>query len=180
MLCSKFLGPPIALTDSCASARKPDLTSLGEPTHPLAGPTPSPAKTTPFTLASKQKLPQSKAQSITMKLANHIIQDMRPFSQVDSTAFRELILECEPRFKFPSRNTMKENIIPRIYEHVAQIVREDISGNVVSVTTDSKTSRVNKFYVIITAHYIYDNYTMRSTILQTRELEESNTGENTG
>ena len=179
-MCSLFLGPPIALTDSCASVRKPDLTSLGEPTHPLAGPTPSPAKTTPFTLASKHKLPQSKAQRITMKLANHIIQDMRPFSQVDSTAFRELILECLPRFKFPSSNTMKENIIPRIYEHVAQSVREDIPGNVVSVTTDSWTSRATKSYVTITVHYISDNFTMHSKILQTRELDESHTGENIG
>jgi len=103
-----ILGPPIALTYSCATVRKPDLTSLGEHKHPLEGPIPSAAGTTPFTLASEQTLPQSKAQRITLKLANHIFQDMRPFSQFDNTAFRELILECEPWFKFPSRNTMKE------------------------------------------------------------------------
>lgn len=137
-------------------------------------------KINPFLLAGKQKLSKVKNDTITMRLANHIIQDMRPFSQIDSQAFREMILECEPRYKFPSRNTFKENIIPKIYETVAQNVKKGLSGNTVAFTTDSWTSRATRSYVTITAHFVPENFEMCSKILQTRELEESHTGENIG
>lgn len=63
---------------------------------------PAPPATNPFILASKQKLPQSKSHKITLRIANHLIQNMHPFSEVDSVAFREMIHECEPRYKVPS------------------------------------------------------------------------------
>lgn len=133
---------------------------------------------------AKMKLPQAKTYIITVGIARYIIDDMQPFSTVDSHAFRKMIYECEPCCKFLYHKTFSENIIPNLYESVsARIKGELLNAETVTWTTDSWTSRATLSYVTITADFINpDNADMElcSRVLQRRDLPESHTGKHVG
>lgn len=137
--------------------------------------------TNPFQLAQKMKLPSSKVNRITAGIARYIIDDMRPFSTVDSASFRGMISECEPRYKFPARSTFSEKVIPSMYQTVVGRVKTELKqAETVAWTTDSWTSCATKSFVTITAHFINSDLELCSRVLQTRELSESHTGEHVG
>lgn len=115
-----------------------------------------------------------------MKVASYLIADFRPFTTVESPEFRDIILECEPRYKFPNRATFSEKIIPSLHEVVAARVKADMSiARSVALMCDSWTSRATDSYITITAHYVNRDFEPCSVVLQTRELKESHTGLNT-
>ena len=59
-----------------------------------------------------------------------------------------------------------------------KIVDELSQASSVALTTDGWTFRATESYVTITAHYITEEWEMRSPVLQTRPLYESHTGTN--
>ena len=132
-------------------------------------------------MAQKMKLAQTKTHRITARIARYLIDDMRPFSTVDSQAFRDMIHECEPRYQFPWRATFSEDIIPKMYDSVsARVKGELLKAETIAWTTDSWTSRATQSYVTITAHFINPEMELCSRVLQTRQLPESHTGEHVG
>ena len=60
-----------------------------------------------------------KAQNVTQKIATFIVKDMRPYSLVDSKAFRDMIKALDPRYQVPSRNEFTEIIIPEMYSRTS-------------------------------------------------------------
>ena len=114
-----------------------------------------------------------------MKIAQYLIMNMRPFSTSENRAFRALIHECEPRYKFPARATFSDTIIPRLYEVCAQQLKSELKDVSVAWTCDSWTSRATESYITITCHYINKNFELCARVLQTRVLRESHTGVNT-
>jgi hypothetical protein len=132
----------------------------------------------PFTMARQVKLPPQKQKTITYRIAKHIVADMKPINTVESTDFRAMIHECEPRYVFPIRATVSETIIPKMYDRVAKRIRDEIKDQTLAWTTDSWTSRATQSYVTITCHFIDESFKMNSCVLQTREMPDSHTGEN--
>ncbi|XP_060589799.1 E3 SUMO-protein ligase ZBED1-like [Ruditapes philippinarum] len=135
----------------------------------------------PFHMAQRVKLAPSKVHRITVGIARYLIDDMRPFSTVESSAFRSMIHECEPRYKFPCIQTFSEDVIPRLYDSVASRIKGKLlSAEAIAWTSDSWTSRATQSYVTITAHFIDSEMELCSRVLQTRQLPESHTGEHVG
>lgn len=156
---------------TCADI-KPDMTAASKAPVALAN---------PFLMAGKMKLPQAKINRITNSIARYQVDDMRPFSTTESKTFRAMITECEQRYKFPSRTTFSETVIPNMYKSVVTRVREEIGqAESVAWTTDSWTSRATQSYVTITAHFVNQQFELCSRVLQTRDLPEAHTGENVG
>ena len=132
-------------------------------------------------MAQRTKLPQTKTHRITVSIARYLVDDMRPYSTVQSAAFRNMVHECEPRYVFPCRGTFSETVIPRMYDSVsARVKGELLKTETTAWTTDSWTSRATESYVTITAHFINSEMELCSRVLQTRQLPESHTGEHVG
>ena len=131
--------------------------------------------------AFKNKLPvrSVRALAITKSIGQFIALDMRPYSIVDSAGFHNMIKTLEPKYELPSRTHFAQTVIPELYKETVTKVLNDIdSAQHVSLTTDGWTSRATQSYITVTAHYINDQWEMKSATLQTRPLFESHTAAN--
>lgn len=52
---------------------------------------------------------------ITNLIVDHVIEDMQPFSLVNSKSFRNLVGYLNPRYTMPDRKTLSKEIIPKRY-----------------------------------------------------------------
>ncbi len=134
--------------------------------------------TNPWAIARQLKLPADKINRITGSICNYIIQDLRPFSTIQSPSFRNMLNEMEPKYDPPSRSSLSERIIPAIYaQELVKLTTELGDVKWVSLTSDGWTSRMTEHYLSITAHYIRD-WKLKSKVLQTEAVYSSQTGEN--
>ncbi|CAG8635018.1 6429_t:CDS:1 [Racocetra fulgida] len=62
----------------------------------------------------KTPLPSLKQEKIANYILAWIIDDLQPFNATTNNCFRDLILECEPRFKFPCYDQLKEKLMQSI------------------------------------------------------------------
>lgn len=134
-------------------------------------------KLDPFQRAKLAALPAHKQNRLTKALVYHLIDDMRPFSTVESKSFRNLVREFEPAYKFPSAATVSEQIIPAWYNKTKQVLQEELNmAPFVAITTDAWTSRRTMSYTTYTVHYITDK--LQAKVLDTHSLSGNHTGEN--
>ena len=78
---------------------------------------------------SLNKLPSTsdKAERITTSIAHFMCKDLRPYSVVDNTGFRNMVYNLEPRYTIPSRKFFSETAIPKLYHKVKSGVKEKLS-----------------------------------------------------
>lgn len=118
-----------------------------------------------------------KAIAITKSIGAFIALDMRPYTIVESPAFRHMINTIEPRYQVPSSSHFAEKIVPELYNEAKSKVQDQLKKAFsVSITTDGWTSRATQSYITVTGHFIDPDWVMRSYVLQTRILEASHTG----
>lgn len=143
---------------------------------------PSPSMPRMFGLfAQKLSDKAPRAKSITDTISAFIVQDMRPYSIVETNAFKQMITTCEPRYKVPSRTFFSETAIPKLYNDQKIIVQNELSQAIrVATTTDGWTSRATESYITITSHHISPDWQLKNFVLQTRPIYEGHTGVNVG
>ncbi|CAH1106703.1 unnamed protein product [Psylliodes chrysocephalus] len=118
-------------------------------------------------------------EKINSLVLNMIVKDLQQFSIVDDSGFRKLILELEPSYKFPSRQTFTQSLLPKKYETVKQTLHELLhSAEFVTATTDGWTSRANESYISVTAHFITKKWNFHSCLLDCFPYEKSHTAKN--
>ncbi|XP_041372815.1 zinc finger BED domain-containing protein 4-like [Gigantopelta aegis] len=121
----------------------------------------------------------ARAQLITRNISLFIATDLRPFSLVDSKAFRNLLNTLEPKYNLPTRATFSRKEIPalcrEVYAQVQSILNE---AETVALTTDGWTSRATESYITITSHFIDKSWKLQNKVLQTQPMHESHTGVN--
>lgn len=99
-------------------------------------------------------------------LVNWVIIDQQPFSIVDNLSFRKFMLSIQPRYKLPSRYTLKKMILSKF-----QTAREEIcnylqlSTSKVSLTMDMWTSISALGILAVTVHYINDSWQFEHFVL---------------
>lgn len=131
----------------------------------------------PQLLQSQRKYERTSERSIkiTRKLAEFIVKDMRPFDQVQSSAFRQFCSEMDPRFDLPSSHTIKK-VISCIYEETKQKVSQEASEiQFLSLTTDAWTSVANDGFLAVSAHGLDQNWDLRRFVLAVVHLKERHT-----
>ena len=115
-------------------------------------------------LESQQPYPahSSKAQLITDKITNLLIEELLPFSVVNSTAFREVLQSADPRYNVPDRNSFATKYIPKLYEEKRDKLKALLkytsqSGEVIypNITHDCWTSIATQSYATMTVHFIH-------------------------
>jgi hypothetical protein len=101
-------------------------------------------------------------------LARMIILHEYPLSIVDHLGFRTYSEGLQPLFKVPSRNTIKNDIIMMFQNERGKIMGHlDKIGSKIALTTDMWTaSNQKKGFMVITAHYIDNDWHMQSRILR--------------
>ena len=98
-------------------------------------------------------------------MAQFIVKDLRPYSVVQNSGFKNLIRVLEPKYTIPSRQHFSETVIPELYAKISQEVKQQLNGNYVALTTDGWTSRATESYVTITSSHIDENWNIKNYVL---------------
>ena len=102
---------------------------------------------------------------------------MLPFTLVESKTFSDFISTLNEKYAIPSRITIKNIIVSKFNAKRSQI-KQDLEkvNSKISFTTDIWTNLSNEAFMGVTAHYIDDNWNLRSFTLDIIPLEEKHTG----
>lgn len=106
------------------------------------------------------------AKLICDALTRMIIECELPFRLVEHPRFKEFVAALNPRWKVPSRPTVRKNILD-LYEEVKKKLKKIFqnNGSKVSLTTDTWTSEQRQSYMVITAHFIDTDWTLQKKII---------------
>ncbi|KAI4795310.1 hypothetical protein KUCAC02_031495 [Chaenocephalus aceratus] len=112
------------------------------------------------------------------ELAKMIASDFQPFSIVEDKGFRSFTQALNPMCVPPSRKTLSQKIIPRLYdrEHASLQARVK-EATAVCLTTDCWTSRTTTSFKSVTCHFI-ENYNTVACLLDCFEFRDRHTSEN--
>ena len=116
--------------------------------------------------------------AITELIAYVIIKDLGPVNLVNGQGFQKLIAYLEPGYKLPSA-THFNKVIEHKYEETKQKLKDtmqEVGG--LSITADLWCSMANDAYLSLTAHFITDEWAMRSICLGTIPVSDRHTGVN--
>ena len=112
-------------------------------------------------------------------LVDLITIDMQPLSIVDDMGFRKFVHALDPRYILPSRRDLTRRLLPAKYEDAVNNLKKDLEDTPwVSLTTDIWTSRGTKGYITVTAHYVSDDWILKSAVLETPRLCKDHTAAN--
>uniref|UniRef100_A0ACD5Y415 Uncharacterized protein n=1 Tax=Avena sativa TaxID=4498 RepID=A0ACD5Y415_AVESA len=102
------------------------------------------------------------------ELSNMVVLHEYPLCMVDHTGFRRFVTALQPLFKMVTRNTIRKDIFDN-YKEERKKAMEYMAANRsrVAITTDMWTSdNQKKGYMAITAHFIDDNWNLRSVVMR--------------
>ncbi|XP_050338890.1 E3 SUMO-protein ligase ZBED1-like isoform X2 [Bactrocera neohumeralis] len=97
--------------------------------------------------------------------------DVQPFRTVEDQGFRELVRCLDSRYELPSRNTILNVHIQKLYENgktKLQAILNEIES--CAITTDCWSSKANESYLTVTCHFIDGDFKIRSAVLTTSKL----------
>lgn len=111
---------------------------------------------------------------ITEAILQFIYKDNLPFSAVEGCGFLKLMKTVSPRYKVPTRNTIKI-LIEKKYD-VVSLAFKNVLKNLrhLSLTTDIWTDFQMRSFLGVTVHFIY-NHKVLACALGVIHLEESHT-----
>ncbi|KAK2450307.1 zinc finger BED domain-containing protein DAYSLEEPER [Trifolium repens] len=92
-------------------------------------------------------------------LAKFVILDEQPFRVVEGEGFKNLLRTLQPQFVVPSRHTIPRDCF-KLYQEEKTSLREFLRSNCtrVALTTDCWTSVQNLGYLVLTAHFIDNDW----------------------
>ncbi|KAH0681794.1 hypothetical protein KY289_019546 [Solanum tuberosum] len=101
---------------------------------------------------------------IKRAITEFIIIDEQPFRAVEGEGFKKLMAKAFPNFEVPSRVTVARHCL-RIYQEEKEKLKELIKNQRVCLTSDTWTSIQNYTYMVVTAHWIDDQWNLQKRIL---------------
>lgn len=136
-------------------------------------------------LKSRQplKADSPKARRLTHGLLKMICLDLQPLSFTEDIGFRYLMSQAEPLYSIPSRATVRNKLLPELYNDILARLKNDISmhmdkNGAVSITTDAWSSKTMSSYITYTLHYIRSDFTLASYNIGTFEYRDGHTAAN--
>lgn len=131
-------------------------------------------------LQTKKSLPRSRIQQLDEQLVRMIAKGYHALRMVDEVEFRKFVEMLNPGYTLPTRKTLSESILPKVYAKVLEKVKEQIAkAAAICITTDAWTSSVQDGYVAITAHFIdTDTHKLCTVMIGCIEFEERHTSLN--
>lgn len=124
-----------------------------------------------ITLGQKAKIDEAFSKLFT--------KDFQPFSIVEDEGFVAYSNALNPSYVIPDRKTITKSIIPAKYEECLLNTKNMIEKAVsVCLTTDCWTSRNTDSFMGVTAHFISDDFSLTSVVLQCEQFPLSHTSMN--
>ena len=117
------------------------------------------------------------------KLVDWIVNHAQPFTVVDQDDFVEFILALRPEYPLPARNTVRAKILERWAgekKKVRMKLAQELFGTRCGVTTDMWTSAAKRGYMVITLHYIDEEWVMKSVIIAFKRVLYPHSGDRLG
>ena len=93
-----------------------------------------------------------------------VVMDEMPFSVVEGKGFRRFCNSLNPHFQVPSRRTLVRHFMV-MYDAMKQKLKEELAPHRLCLTTDTWTSVQNINYMVITAHFIDNDWNLHKRIL---------------
>ncbi|KAM1985065.1 hypothetical protein ACFX16_013266 [Malus domestica] len=97
-------------------------------------------------------------------IVEYIVLEEVPFSVVETEGFRRMMYKVQPRLHVPSRRTIVRDLF-NMYATMKDQLKKEIHNHRVSLTTDTWTSVQNLNYMVLTAHFVDDEWDMHKRIL---------------
>ncbi len=126
---------------------------------------------------SKKQLGPDQYNKLNRALALMVALDLRPLSLVEGEGFRYFCHLLNPQYKVPGRTNIKSQL-SLIYKHTKEEFILEIAGSCVAFTTDLWTSIGARGYITLTSHTISTEWKLSTSVMATRPLDESHTGQN--
>lgn len=96
------------------------------------------------------------------------IYDYQPFSIVEDRGFKAFVEGLNPSYTLPNRKVLSNNYLPALYETCLTETKEKLEREALSIclTSDICTSSNNDAYLGLTGHYIDEEFTLKSVLLE--------------
>lgn len=131
------------------------------------------------TLRVPKKVGFLQKQKLDDSLLKLVTKDFQPFSIVEDVGFREYTYALNQSYSLPSRKTLSNVLLPAKFEEVHQKTREVLkNAKSVTITTDSWTSCNNDGFIGVTAHFIDNNFELKSILLEVDSSSINHTSQN--
>jgi hAT family C-terminal dimerisation region/Domain of unknown function (DUF4413) len=99
-------------------------------------------------------------------LVNWVAIDQQPFTLVENQSFQKFMLAVQPRYKLPSRHTLKEMVISKFKTSRVEICNYlQLLTSKISLTMDMWTSISALGILAVTIHFINDNWKFEHFVL---------------
>lgn len=116
--------------------------------------------------------------SLTEAVTFCIAKDAMPISTVERPGFLHLLKQFDPRYTPPSRKTMSQKYLPKLYEITREKVLTKLNeAQHFASTTDMWSSRGMTPYMGFTVHFIDNSWDLQQVNLGTRFVPEDHTAE---
>lgn len=121
----------------------------------------------------------SKNELLDKQLVTLIVKEFHPFRLVEEVEFRKFVNLLCPAYSMPSRKTISESLIPKMFNDLhLKIEKKIMEAEALCLTTDAWTSINNESFIAITAHYIDKDFILRTYLLDCFKYTENHTSEN--
>ena len=108
-----------------------------------------------------------------------ICKDMQPVHIVEDKGFQQFVSYLQPNYKLPTREVLRNDLIPKLYTHVCTATKTKLSAlTSMGLTTDHWTSRSNDPYMAITAHGLTEDFEVLDLCLEVKHMPQSHTAIN--
>ncbi|XP_028296828.1 zinc finger BED domain-containing protein 4-like [Gouania willdenowi] len=146
---------PTTTTQTAVRPRRPQQTHMGT-----------------YITRPMDPLRQSKLDEALVKM---IASDYQPFSIVEDKGFKEFTKTLDPSYTLPSRKTLSQTLLPKMYGKIrAELLEKIKNAPAVCLTTDCWTSVTTTSYMSVTCHYVQD-FAMTSHLLDCFVLTDRHT-----
>lgn len=103
-------------------------------------------------------------EDIRRAIAEFVIIDEQPFKVVEGEGFKKLMAKALPNFELPSRVTVARHCL-KIYQEEKEKLKKLVKNQRICITSDTWTSLQNLTYMVVTAHWIDDEWNLQKKIL---------------
>lgn len=130
-------------------------------------------------LPAQKKISEVQKKKLDNLLMRMFVYDYQPFTIVEDKGFVDFVNGLNPSYKLPNRKTITKTMLPGKFEQCFNAVRNELQAiTSVCLSTDCWTSVNMESYLAVTAHYITDQYELRSILLECSCMSVSHTSVN--
>lgn len=108
-----------------------------------------------------------KSEAINKLLLEMIVKNYLPFTLVENDAFKAFTHELCPSYSAPTRKTVSNGLLQKYYNITKENIERVLAqAEYIALTTDSWTSASHEQYVAVTAHFLDDETSIQSYMLE--------------